>query len=69
MMSMTNMSQLFPPCSALCGKNAVGNLAVTEKVSFPVCEECRDRLDKDHRLIFERFDFDLNKKEGEEDQI
>ena len=43
-------------CSALCGNTAVGNLAITEKISLPLCGICRELIDEKHRFVFERFD-------------
>jgi hypothetical protein len=59
------MKQLFPVhCSALCGNNAVGSLVVTDKISLPMCEECRNKIDVKHR--FERFDLTEEEEEEEE---
>jgi hypothetical protein len=40
-------------CSALCGNNAVGNLAVTEKISLPLCTICRELIDEKQVRICE----------------
>ena len=39
-------------CSALCGREATGNLQVTNKTMLPMCEACRDLIDSDHHFPF-----------------
>jgi hypothetical protein len=45
-----------PECSCLCGNMSTGNLKVTEWISLPVCNSCRDRLDPKHHWVFVHFD-------------
>ncbi|MFL6317407.1 MAG: hypothetical protein ACJ73C_11835 [Nitrososphaeraceae archaeon] len=45
-----------PVCSALCGNKATGNLRVTEEISLPICDICRDKIDPDHKWVFIPFD-------------
>ena len=41
-----------PECSALCGNKAKGIIKVTEEISLPICDMCREKIDPDHQWIF-----------------
>ncbi|MFL6399655.1 MAG: hypothetical protein ACJ72J_08765 [Nitrososphaeraceae archaeon] len=44
-----------PSCSALCGNKAQGQLKLTEEISLPICDSCRDKIDPRREWVFVSF--------------